>query len=368
MEIKDIELQSILDKITQLRHELHRIPEASMKEYKTRQAIMAFIADNTALEILDCGAWFYAVKKADEPTWKEAIAFRADMDAVCGKDGVPGHYCGHDGHSSILAGLAMVLDRAKTDRDVYFIFQPGEETGEGAKICSELINEKCIGEIYGLHNIPGHAIGNVLVSGDTFACASTGLEISMHGTPSHAAYPEAGKNPGPVLAKLLLDIQALTQEVNEKEGFVLMTLIGMDVGSASYGVAASEGVLRLTVRGEREAVFDSYLRRINELVVSAAAGEEMSVDIEEIERFPATENHPENVQRLIECADRLGLKVEKLAKPMRWSEDFGWYLMKTRGAFFGVGDGENYAQLHTKEYEFPDEIMKNSVRLFASLF
>lgn len=79
MEIKDTELQSILDKITELRHELHRIPEASMKEYKTRQAIMAFIADNTALEIVDCGAWFYAVKKANEPTWKEAIAFRADM-------------------------------------------------------------------------------------------------------------------------------------------------------------------------------------------------------------------------------------------------------------------------------------------------
>ena len=118
----------------------------------------------------------------------------------------------------------------------------------------------------------------------------------MHGTPSHAAYPEAGKNPRPVLAKLLLDIQALTQEVNEKEGFVLMTLIGMDVGSASYGVAASEGVLRLTVRGEREAVFDSYLIRINELVVNAAVCEKMSVDIEEIERFPATENHPENVQ------------------------------------------------------------------------
>ena len=59
MEIKDIELQSILDKITELRHELHRIPEASMKEYKTRQAIMAFIADNTALEILDRVTCFY---------------------------------------------------------------------------------------------------------------------------------------------------------------------------------------------------------------------------------------------------------------------------------------------------------------------
>ena len=46
---------------------------------KDGRAIMAFIADNTALEIVDCGAWFYAAKKADEPTWKEAIAFRADM-------------------------------------------------------------------------------------------------------------------------------------------------------------------------------------------------------------------------------------------------------------------------------------------------
>lgn len=79
MEINNSELQAILDKITELRHELHRIPEASMKEYKTKQAIMAFIADNTALEIVDRGTWFYAVKKADEPTWKEAIAFRADM-------------------------------------------------------------------------------------------------------------------------------------------------------------------------------------------------------------------------------------------------------------------------------------------------
>ena len=155
MDIKDEDLTVILDKITALRHKLHKIPEASMKEYRTKQEIMDFISDNTMLGLNDCGAWFYAVKKADEPTWKEALAFRADMDAVCGKDGVPGHYCGHDGHSSILAGLAMVLDRAKTDRDVYFIFQPGEETGEGAKICSELINEKCIGEIYGLHNIPG---------------------------------------------------------------------------------------------------------------------------------------------------------------------------------------------------------------------
>lgn len=380
MEIKNDDINIILDKITQLRHELHKIPEASMKEHRTKQTIMDFLAANTTLEVADRGAWFYAVKKADVQGKKGSIAFRADMDAVCGKDGLPGHYCGHDGHSSILVGLAMAIERGTTDRDVYLIFQPGEETGEGAKICSQLIDEKNIEEIYGLHNIPGHAIGNILLNNFniangsnadeekfTFACASTGLEISMHGTPSHAAYPEAGKNPGPALAKLLLDVQELTAQVNEHEGFVLMTLIGLDVGSASYGVAASEGVLRLTVRGEREAVFDSYVGKINELAKKAADDAGVTVEIRQIERFPATENYAENVEKLRACAVKLGLTVEELSEPMRWSEDFGWYLMKTKGAFFGVGDGEDYAQLHTQDYEFPDAIMENAVRMFAGL-
>lgn len=77
----------------------------------------------------------------------------------------------------------------------------------------------------------------------------------MTGTPSHAAYPEAGKNPGTALAELLLSIEALTKKIREQESFVLMTLIGMEIGSESYGVSASDGVLRLTVRGERESVF-----------------------------------------------------------------------------------------------------------------
>ena len=389
MEINNSELQAILDKITELRHELHRIPEASMKEYKTKQAIMAFIADNTALEIVDCGAWFYAVKKSEASVKRGAIAFRADMDAVCGRDGLPGHYCGHDGHSSILAGLAVAIDGADMDRDVYLIFQPGEETGEGAKICSQLIKEKNIEEIYGLHNIPGHAFGNILVSSpdmvqedstesakeaadkgmfrSTFACASTGLEISLYGRPSHAAYPEAGINPGPVLAKLLLDIEELTRRVNEQEGFVLMTLIGMEVGSANYGVAASGGTLRLTVRGEKEDIFDSYVERIKKLVLEASAQSGTRMKFEELERFPATENYAENVEKVTECAEKLGLTVERLKEPMRWSEDFGWYLMMTKGAFFGIGDGEAYAQLHTQDYEFPDGIMGNAVRLFAGL-
>ena len=105
-------------------------------------------------------------------TAQGAIAFRADMDAVSLDGKTVGHFCGHDGHSTILAMTGKKLTGKTTNRDVYLIFQPGEETGEGGAICSTLIKEKGIAEVYGLHNIPGYAKGAILLRKGTFACAS----------------------------------------------------------------------------------------------------------------------------------------------------------------------------------------------------
>lgn len=105
MEINNSELQSILDKITQLRHELHRIPEASMKEYKTKQAIMAFIADNTALEIVDRGTWFYAVKKRTNRLGKrQSLSARTWMRCV-ERTEFPDTTAGMTGTAAYLRGL-----------------------------------------------------------------------------------------------------------------------------------------------------------------------------------------------------------------------------------------------------------------------
>ena len=281
--------KELMTKIYDLRRRLHSIPEASMHEMRTKAVLMSFLRENTDLEIVDRGAWFYAVlKSSDDRIGDEErtpIAFRADMDAVCGQDGKPGHYCGHDGHSSILCGAAAWLSRAmekcgNTHRDVYFILQPGEEIGAGARLCRDLIIEKNIGEIYGLHNIPGYPRNHVLTIDGTFACASTGLEIHMIGTASHAAYPEAGKNPGPALARLLLEIEKLTEEYNRSREFVRMTLIGMDIGSANYGVAASEGTLRMTVRAEREKVFAVYVDEIKQIAQNTADDGGFTLDIQ----------------------------------------------------------------------------------------
>ena len=356
-----------LDKIIALRKQLHQIPEASLHETQTKKQLMLFLEENTDWEIVDQGAWFYAVKRADGEPVKPPIAFRADMDAVCGADGKPGHYCGHDGHSSILCGVALYLTEQNMSltRDVYLIFQPAEEIGQGAKLCQSLLQEKKIAEVYGLHNIPGYPLNQILVRRQTFACASTGLAIHLQGVPSHAAYPEAGRNPAVTFARLVLTLEQCTKEIQNE--FVLMTVIGMDIGSANYGVSASEGELRLTVRAERQQVFDSYLESIRSLVEQYACEGGFSYTIEEIERFPATENSQNGVERVCEAAKKTNRKVNWLEQPMRWSEDFGYYLQETSGAFFGIGDGEDHAQLHTAEYEFPDAIIETGIQMFLAL-
>lgn len=146
-----------------------------------------------------------------------------------------------------------------------------------------------------------------------------------------------------------------------------MTLIGMDIGSANYGVAASEGTLRMTVRAEREKIFAGYVDEIKQIAQNTADDGGFTLDIQEIERFPATENHAVNVDKLRKCAADQNIVVTELAEPMRWSEDFGYYLQETKGAFFGIGDGEDHAQLHTAGFEFPDEIIETADKMFVGL-
>ena len=135
-----------LRKITELRHELHSMPELSMHETKTKARLMQFIRENTDFTMHDAGHWFWCRKDPEEETGMTPIAFRADMDALPIDEKIelpyasrtPGvsHKCGHDGHSSVLAGLALELTGVKLKRPVVLIFQHAEEIGAGGEECA----------------------------------------------------------------------------------------------------------------------------------------------------------------------------------------------------------------------------------------
>lgn len=349
------------DEAVIIRRELHKMPEPSMHEKKTKSFLTDYISKNTDLEIHDCENWFYAVWNGSG----EAVAFRADYDAVTGEDGECRHICGHDGHAAILAAFGKWISDTKPDRKIYLIFQPGEESGEGGKLCSSLIKQDNIKTVYGLHNIPGYPFGQILLKNGTFACASEGIEIKLTGKQAHAAYPENGKNPASAIAEI---ISAVNRYISiGHRGMLLATVIGIECGSSSYGISASEGTLRLTLRAEYSDEFEALVKFVRKTVSEISAGYEISSEITEHDIFPSTENHDNCVEKIKTASENAGLEYSFLFEPFRWSEDFGWYLREGEGAFFGVGAGEKCSPLHTPEYEFPDCCISPALKIYTEL-
>lgn len=348
------------DLIEQLRHTLHAYPEISGKEEKTKALLMDFLEKHTTLTLYPCGGGFYAAHREAAPA-KPSIALRADYDALAVPDGGASHLCGHDGHAAALCGAALLAEGETFGRDVFFLFQPAEETGAGAQTCVELFRRESVGEIYGAHNLPGFPLGQVTTRPGTFACASRGVILRFVGKPTHAAYPENGISPASAVGELLYALKTLS-EPERYTGMTLCTVIGVNMGEKAFGAAAASAEVWLTLRAEHDrdltALHDAILR----LSENLASEHRLIFSCEMQDVFPATENTPDCAQKVLDlCGGVL------LDSPMRWSEDFGHYLHHCPGAFFGIGAGETHPPLHTENYEYPDALLRPAAEAFLML-
>lgn len=367
--------QENYDLAVQLRHELHEHPELSCHETWTKQRLMDFLrAHASNLEIVDKGRYFYAKYRVadDVPT----LAFRADFDALPIPEtidlpwgsAIPGtaHKCGHDGHASALAAFALEVDQKGAANNIVFLFQHAEETGQGALEAVEALREEQVDEIYGWHNMSGIGFQTVYVIDGTTQFASKGMSVRLTGSPAHASQPEDGVNPAYAIAKLVDAIPNLTSPENN-EGLVLCTIIQVDVGTKNYGIAAHEGVLRLTIRAEKEAEMDSLQESLERMARNMAAEQGMSVEFEFSDVFPETVNATGCSDKVRSACTAQGITVRDLPEPYRASEDFGYYLKEVPGAYFYIGNGPDYPSVHTYEYDFRDENIKVGVEAFKGL-
>lgn len=357
-----------------LRHELHRNPEVSLQEQGTKARVMAFLKEHTSLEVVDMGRWCYGhyVSGSDLP----GIAFRGELDALPLRDeiGAPyvsqvpdcGHKCGHDGHAASLCGLALELEARGADRDVYLIFQHGEEIGAGGEECARLLTEKHIGLVYGWHNRPEAPKGLIQTMDGTMYYASKGMILHFEGIPSHASMPEAGRCPAFAIASMVNAIPGLIAPENWR-GQVFCTVIQVDVGEPAFGTQASRGELLLTIRGQYEQEMDALQARLEALAEELARQDGLTWSVRFCDEFPETANDAVAAQRIRDAAKRLGLVYREAPHPYRGSDDFGYYPKRAAGAMFEVGAGERCTPLHTVHYDFPDEILPAAVDMMWEL-
>ena len=347
-------------KIRELRHLLHENPEPSNHETKTKKILKDFIKDNTKMEIFDCGKGFYAAYRGNKDT-QNGIALRADYDALPREDGSFAHLCGHDGNSSALCYVALMLEESKPQKNVFLLFQPAEETGDGARECVELFQKEKVDAIYGCHTLPGFEFGKVYTKTGTFACGSEGMILRFRGTPAHAAYPENGISPAPATAQILLLADRIPETI-KSEHLLMITVIGVKMGEKAFGSSAADSQIWLTLRAEKEAELKLIHDRILEEAQKLSRQYGLDFSYEIVDAFPATENHEEEARHVLNATDG---KI--LEKPMRWSEDFGHYLQHCKGAYFGIGAGIDYPDLHTVAYEYPDDLLKPTAEAFMNI-
>ncbi|MFO7939909.1 MAG: amidohydrolase [Bacteroidales bacterium] len=369
------------DELIKLRRNLHKQPELSGSEHETAVRIKQFLSSYEPDELLDyiggygIAACFYSHKPGP------SVLFRCELDALpiqevnklayaSKTDGVA-HLCGHDGHMAILAGLAAHISQNRPTRGkVILLFQPAEETGQGAyQVTQDKRFESHLKTDYAfaLHNIPGIPLGKVVWKPETFASASRGFIARLHGKTSHAGEPENGKSPALAMANIIQAIEALPQNSSFKK-FTLTTVIHAILGERAFGTTPGEGVVMATLRSWLDEDMKTLTANAENHVKENSKKFDLAYNIEYVEDFPAAVSNPEALTLLTKTLKKLDIEQEELKEPYRWSEDFAHFGKHAKAVLFGLGSGKLQPQLHNPDYDFPDQLIEKGVEIFAALY
>jgi metal-dependent amidase/aminoacylase/carboxypeptidase family protein len=205
----------------------------------------------------------------------------------------------------------------------------------------------------------------VVVKNNTFACASTGVSIELEGKTSHAAYPENGLNPAKAMIEILQFLEGLSSQYTEE--FALVTIVSAQLGEEAFGVSAGRARIMATLRSDSNSTFQAMQSKIRLKLEEVEKHSGLGVEYSWHEPFNAAVNSNEHVDIIRTQAKQLGLEVNELREPMRWSEDFSEFLIHYPGALFCIGSGESHPELHNPDYDFPDEIIETASTLFMSI-
>ena len=372
--------EPLLQQLLKLRHALHQEPDLSGQEATTAKAIESFLAPTKPTHIFRNLGGHGIAFLYDSGKPGPRLGFRCELDALPIQENNnwphrsrrPGlsHKCGHDGHMAMVAGIgAWLQENPLAQGSVLLLFQPAEETGEGASAIVQDPRWEVLKPdwLFGLHNIPGYPKGEILWKDGPFCAASKGLFLKLEGVTSHAAEPEKGMNPSSVLAGIMLELEELPRQSRNWQDLVLLTPVYASLGSKSFGISAGYAEYGATLRAFRQEDMDVLSREAEAIIARNCNKRQLSFEISYQEVFPATINQTTAITYVQKAALAAGFRLKELHEPFRWSEDFGWYGWSCPTAFFGLGAGEQQAALHHPDYDFPDALLANGLTVFINL-
>jgi amidohydrolase len=369
------------ESLSTIRQYIHQYPETAGKEKNTASIIHSHLEQYQPTTIVTNlgGYGLAAIYTSQKPG--PIIIFRAELDALPipeinihkyrSQNRGRSHACGHDGHMTILLGIASYLYHHPEEikGKIVLLFQPSEEIAAGAhKICStSFYRELNPDYVYALHNLPGFTKGAIVLKKGIFAIASQGIIIKLTGATAHAGHPKQGNNPVFGMTEIIQKITSISEEYNKKNTQAMITIIHLELGEIAFGTTPGTGTIMATLRAPTNTLIAQMSTQVTNAISTTAQKYHLEQSIKWVEKFPATKNHTSAITHLENAASHHNMEIINLRTPFSWTEDFSYYLENTPGALFGLGSGKNHAPLHSQTYDFPDSILNNGIRICLQL-
>ncbi len=370
------------DDITAWRHDLHRHPELMYAVHNTAATVAdklrSFGVDEVTTGVGRTGV--VGVIRGRPAADGRVIALRADMDALPIREAtgkpyastVAGvmHACGHDGHTAMLLGAARYLAETRNFAGTaVLIFQPAEEGGAGAKamIDDGLMERWQIDEVYGMHNMPGLAVGKMATRPGPIMAATDEFVVDITGRGGHAARPHHTIDPIVVGTTLVQALQTIVSRSVDPVEAAVVSVTKFHVGEVT-NVIAETGRIAGTVRTLKPEIRDLIEARMRTLVDGVATAHGADIAFSYNRSYPVTRNHAEATAFAVQvAADVIGAaNVAANAPPVMGGEDFSYMLQERPGAFVFIGNGDS-AGLHNPAYDFNDDAIPIGCSYWARL-
>ncbi|BFM38976.1 M20 family metallopeptidase [Synechocystis sp. LKSZ1] len=375
-EIKAL-VENLAPRLIEIRRHLHAHPELSGQEYQTA-AYVAGVLSSCGLQVQESvGKTGVVGDLKGQGQDSRCLAIRTDMDALPITEGThlefasrhPGimHACGHDIHTTLGLGTAMVLSQLSEPLpgNLRFLFQPAEEIAQGA---SWMIQDGAMGgvnHILGVHVFPSIPAQTVGIRYGALTAAADDLEIFIQGESGHGARPHEAIDAIWIASQVVTSLQqAISRTQNPLRPIVLT--IGQISGGRAPNVIADQVRMAGTVRSLHPETHANLPDWIEGIVGHVCRTYGAKYEVNYRRGVPSVQNDSQ-LTKLLEETSREALgseRVQIITEPSLGAEDFSLYLEQAPGAMFrlGVGFSERANHpLHHPQFEADEKAIVTGV-------
>ncbi len=340
--------RATIERVTELRREIHRFPELGFQENRTAALI------EQELDLLGVPhrriARTGVVGVIDSGRKGPVAALRADMDALpIGEDSGEAfssqnvgimHACGHDAHTAMLLGAARELQLRREDSigSVVLLFQPAEEGPGGAlpMIEAGALEEPRVNAVAMLHVDTRLETGTIGITPGPVNAAADEFHITVHGKGGHGAYPHTAVDAIPVAAAMVLALQNIAAREIDPLQSVVVT-VGTIQGGYRNNIIADRVMMTGTFRSHDEKIRNGLESRARRIIDGVAAAYGASASLEVLYGYPPVINDSAlAVSFASYVQEATGITVA-VPPPTMGGEDFAYFAQRVPGLLVRLG-------------------------------